>query len=97
MRVIDFFDRGVQLDPERVFVKDSAAQYTYGEAAQLSHQAADAMRRAGIPDGAHVAIYAPNSALTLIAMLGVLRGGHVWVPINARNARLENVAVIRIQ
>ena len=49
------------------------------------------MSAAGIQPESPVAIYSPNDARVLFCMLGLLRAGGVWVPINYRNAADANI------
>jgi acyl-CoA synthetase (AMP-forming)/AMP-acid ligase II len=95
MRPIDFFDRGVLLDPERAFTIDASGTATSHAAAQaLSHRTALAMLDAGFAAGRHAAIYSPNDTRAFDALLGIFRAGGAWVPINARNAVAENAFIL---
>ena len=49
------------------------------------------MHAAGLRGEEPVAIYSTNDARVLFCMLGLLRAGGVWVPINYRNAADANV------
>src|SRR5579862_3021694 len=86
MRAIDYFDKGAEADPQRVAILDGTRSYTYAEVRTLTQEIAGAMRAAGLRDEARAAIYSPNDARVLICMLGLMRAGAAWVPLNSRNA-----------
>ncbi len=95
MRVIDFFDRGALLNPERAFMIDEDGVATsYRDAQVMSHRTALAMHAAGFTHGQKAAIYSPNHPGAFDALLGLYRAGGAWVPINARNAVRENCYIL---
>jgi acyl-CoA synthetase (AMP-forming)/AMP-acid ligase II len=95
MRVIDFFDRGALLHPDRAFmIAEDGTVTTHREARDLSHQTARAMIAAGFGYRKNAAIYSPNAPSAFDALLGIYRAGGAWVPINARNAIAENVYIL---
>ena len=91
MRAIDYFDKGAEAFPGRIAILDRTAQYSYLQAQQASHRIARAMGAAGLRGEERVAIFSPNDARVLLCMLGLMRAGGVWVPINYRNALEANV------
>jgi acyl-CoA synthetase (AMP-forming)/AMP-acid ligase II len=91
VRLIDFFDKGVELDPDRLFLVDDVNRRTYGETRILSHRIANAFRRAGIAPGAKVAVLSGNAARAFECVIGLLRAGCVWVPVNARNTLEDSI------
>jgi acyl-CoA synthetase (AMP-forming)/AMP-acid ligase II len=102
MRIIDFFDQGVQLYPNNLaFVEvdpptgQAPSQFTYNEASSKSHSIASAIRGWGFEQGAHVGILAPNCNLAFLALLGIFRSQSVWLPINPRNAELANIELLQ--
>ena len=94
MRAIDFFDRGVFLDPDRLCLKDATVARTYREVHARSCRIANAMRRDGVKPQDKAAVYSPNAAVAFECVLGILRAGAVWVPINARNVVSENAYIL---
>jgi acyl-CoA synthetase (AMP-forming)/AMP-acid ligase II len=84
VRLIDFFDKGVERDPERPFLIDDIDRRTYAETQTLSHRLANAFRRCGVQPGAKVAVLSGNGARAFECVIGLLRAGCVWVPVNAR-------------
>ncbi|MBT3401224.1 MAG: acyl--CoA ligase, partial [Rhodospirillaceae bacterium] len=95
MRVIDFFDRGALLHPDRAFmIAEDGAITTYRDVQTLSHRTALAMVAAGFGYRKNAAIYSPNAPGAFDALLGIYRAGGAWVPINARNAIAENAYIL---
>ncbi len=91
MRAIDYFDKGAEAYPKRIAIIDRARQYTYRQTQDASHQIARAMWACGLRGEEPVAIFSINDARILLCMLGLMRAGGVWVPINYRNALDANV------
>ena len=91
MRAIDYFDKGAESYPSRIAILDRETRYTYRETREASERIARAMRAAGLRGQERVAIFSPNDARVLLCMLGMMRAGGVWVPVNYRNAMDANV------
>jgi len=91
MRAIDYFDKGAERTPGRIAIVDGDASYTYEETRSVSERIARAMRARGSEPQSCAGIYSHNHAAVLFTMLGIMRAGAVWVPINARNAVDANV------
>jgi fatty-acyl-CoA synthase len=91
MRAIDYFDKGAEAYADRTAIIDGESRYSYRELKAASESIAGAMSAAGIQPESPVAIYSPNDARVLFCMLGLLRAGGVWVPINYRNAADANI------
>ncbi|MGQ0618591.1 MAG: class I adenylate-forming enzyme family protein [Panacagrimonas sp.] len=94
MRIIDFFDRGVRLNPDRVCLKDVSLTLSYREVQRLSHRIANALRAGGLDPECKAAVYSPNGAMAFACLLGILRAGAAWVPVNARNVASENAYIL---
>jgi fatty-acyl-CoA synthase len=86
MRAIDYFDKGADACPDRAAIVDGCARYSYRETRAVTHQIARAMWATGLRGEECAAIYSHNDARVLFCMLGIMRAGAVWVPINYRNA-----------
>ena len=91
MRAIDYFDKGAEAFPDKIAILDRNARYSYLEAQQASQRIAKAMWVSGLRGDERVAIFSPNDGRVLLCMLGLMRAGGVWVPINYRNALDANV------
>ena len=86
MRAIDYFDRSAVSNSSRTAIVDREAHYSYGETQAITRRIAGAMWANGLRDADSAAIYSHNDARVLFCMLGIMRAGAVWVPINYRNA-----------
>src|SRR5713226_10623300 len=91
MRAIDYFDKGAEAFPDRIAIIDRTTRYSYREAREASERIARAMWACGLRGEERVAIFSPNDARILLCMLGLMRAGGVWVPVNHRNALDANV------
>ncbi|GAB5470200.1 MAG: AMP-binding protein [Rhodospirillales bacterium] len=95
MRLIDFFDRAVDLYPDRVFVAQDAVALSYGEAAGWTHRIAVALASAGFAPGSRIGLYTANDWRGLLAIFGLFRAGCVMTPVNARNAIPQNIETLQ--
>jgi fatty-acyl-CoA synthase len=91
MRAIDYFDKGAEASSERIAVVDGDARYSYRETRIITERIARAMQAGRVEGQACAGIYSHNHAAVLFAMLGIMRAGLAWVPINYRNAMDANV------
>jgi acyl-CoA synthetase (AMP-forming)/AMP-acid ligase II len=91
MRAIDYFDKQAETLPDRIAIIDGGTQYSYAEVRIASQRIARAMWAGGLRGEQAVAIYSINDARVLLCMLGLMRAGGVWVPVNYRNALDANV------
>jgi acyl-CoA synthetase (AMP-forming)/AMP-acid ligase II len=96
MRVIDFFDRGADRFADRTFLIDADGSRTYRDSQRMSHRLAAALLHHGLNAGDKAAVYSPNSAAAFECVLGILRAGGVWVPVNARNSAEENSRMLHV-
>ena len=92
MRAIDYFDKAAEAYPTRTALIDRGVRYSDWEAPQLTPRLARAMRAKGLSGEQRAAIFSPNDARVLLAMLAIMRSGAVWIPINHRNAVEANIA-----
>jgi fatty-acyl-CoA synthase len=91
MRAIDYFDKAAEEYAGRTALVDGTARYSYAQLRHATEALADAMRASGLETEGRVAIYSLNDARVLVCMLGLMRAGGAWVPINYRNAIDANV------
>lgn len=94
LSLIDFFDNGVARDPARPCLIFGEETLTYDEAQRESYRLGNALLRAGVRQGAPVAVIASNSLTAFACVLGALRAGATWVPVNARNATEETIYIL---
>jgi fatty-acyl-CoA synthase len=95
MRAIDYFDKQAETTPNRIALIDGERRYSYADVRAASQGIARAMRAAGLRAEEPVAIYSTNEARVLFCMLGLMRAGGVWVPINYRSAADANVEYLK--
>lgn len=91
MRAIDYFDKGAEANPEGIAIVDGDGRYSYQETRVRTERIARAMWASGLQGQQCAGIYSHNHAGVLFCMLGIMRAGAVWVPINYRNAIDANV------
>lgn len=91
MRAIDYFDKSTDLYPDRTAIIDGDRRYSYAEARAYSERIARGLWASGVKREDRVAIFSHNHPAVLFCMLGMLRAGAAWVPINFRNAADANV------
>ncbi len=91
MRAIDYFDKGADANPDRTAIIDGSARFSYRQTRAITQRIARAMWAGGLRGEQCAAIYSHNDARVLFCMLGMMRAGAVWVPINYRNAIDANV------
>lgn len=94
MRPIDFFDRGASLYPDRACFHDGAQTYSYRSVEEMSHRIATGLVAGGVKKEAKVAVYSPNSVRGFECVLGIMRAGGTWVPVNVRNPIDENIRIL---
>src|SRR5262245_65041755 len=72
------------LDTTAIETCDTAAPlfYTWRDLDRASARIANMLDSLEIPEGSRVAVHADKSVETLMLYLGVLRAGHVYLPLN---------------
>ncbi|MFX8895535.1 AMP-binding protein, partial [Acinetobacter baumannii] len=63
MRLIDYFDRSADRDPERAFLIDETGPRSYAQVRAHTHRIANGLIAAGCKPGTKVAVFSPNLAL----------------------------------
>lgn len=96
MKLIEFFDRGAALDPQHPCLIDDAGTRSYSQVQAMTHRVANACIRDGIGIGTKVAVFSPNLAGAFESLMGCIRAGCVWVPVNARAATDEIVHTLKL-
>ncbi len=80
----ELFAAQVRQRPEAVAVVHDGVSLTYAELDAASARLADRLRRAGTRPGDLVGVYLDRSATTVVALLGVLRAGAAYVPLDPK-------------
>ena len=86
MRSIDYFDKAAAEYPDRIAIIDRGAEYSYRETRLITQKIARAMQESGVQREDRVAILSTNDARILFCILGLMRAGAAWVPLNYRHA-----------
>lgn len=95
MRAIDYFDKGADASLAKTAIVDGGNEYSYQQTRVITQKIARAMAANGLQGEECAGIYSHNNARVLFCMLGIMRAGAVWVPINYRNAMDANVEYMR--
>ena len=89
----EFFERQVQLHPDHPAIECNGDVVTYLQLSHLSDQIATLLHRRGLRPGSLIALYSEKSVALFAAMLGVLKAGACYVPIDPRFpiARIQSI------
>ncbi|MER7980507.1 amino acid adenylation domain-containing protein [Streptomyces sp. NPDC095817] len=68
--------------PDAIAVRDADTSLTYAELDARADAVAHALRQRGVRRGSRVALALPPSAESIVAMLGVLRSGAAYLPVD---------------
>ncbi len=96
MNGIDYFERGWRRDPAAPCMIHAVTGevHSYERVRETTLRVAATLQRRGFGTGSRAAVLSGNDPLAYAAVLGILRAGLVWLPINARNGVAENAAVL---
>jgi fatty-acyl-CoA synthase len=98
MNLLDFFDAGATAHPDAPCFVDcerDAPAMTYAQVSRLTCQIARGLQAMDLAPGFHGAVLSGNAGAAFAALLGVLRAGGVWLPVNARNSAETNVEFLQ--
>jgi len=76
------FDEWVLRQPNAAAVSDAVSSLSYAELSARANQLAHYLRGQGVADGARVAVCLERSVDLLVALLGVLKAGGCYVPLD---------------
>ncbi len=95
MRLIDYFDRGCEINPDGdcLVSDDDGSRHTYAEVREMTLKAAQALKAAGFESGKG-AVLSLNHPLSVSATLSLMRAGLTWVPLNPRDAADNHAYVL---
>ena len=79
--IVDVFHQQVELYPDHLALKDESHSYTYEQLDKASDNVASVLLSDGLPQGA-VGIYCERSSQSLAIILGIIKAGCFYVPIN---------------
>lgn len=95
MRLIDWLDRGAAMGSDRPCLRERGETLTYGEVVAETRRIAAALCAHEVGRGSRAAVLGPNSASSFLAVLGILRSGATWIPVNVRSPAEELAFVLR--
>lgn len=91
----ELFARQVERAPEAVAVVSGDSVVSYGDLDERSDRLADALRRRGIGPESVVAVAMPRSVDLVVALLGVVKAGGAYLPVDAASPAEEFAAAVR--
>jgi acyl-CoA synthetase (AMP-forming)/AMP-acid ligase II len=94
VELIQFFDQGVYLAPDRDCLVMDDKRWSYREAQRQTMKVASALRRDGIAEGTKVAILSANDPSAFMCVLGAIRAHMVWVPLNPRASTETMITIL---
>src|ERR1044071_4582310 len=78
----EFFERQADFHPDRVALDCAGAQMTYGELERRTNRLAHHLRGLGVKCGDRVALLLPRSMDVYVALLGILKAGAAYLPLD---------------
>ena len=95
MRLIDYFDRGCEINPngDCLVSDDDGSRHSYTHVRNLTLKGAQALRAAGFESGKG-AVLSLNHPLAVVATLTLMRADLTWVPLNPRDAADNHAYVL---
>jgi acyl-CoA synthetase (AMP-forming)/AMP-acid ligase II len=96
VNTIDYFDRGWMLGPDVPCMIDAVTgeTHTYRRVRDMTLRIAARLRENGHGPGTKAAVLSPNDPLGYTAVLGILRSGVTWLPLNARGAAADTAGLL---
>ena len=82
-------------DPDRVVLVGRHGRYTVRELDEATNRAAHALRSLGVEPGERVAVSLPNDCDIVVAFLGAMKAGAIWVGLNRPLAGPEKAYMLR--
>ena len=86
--------RQAELQPERIAIEQGGAVLSYAALNTLADRFAAALQQLGCGPGERVALALPKQPLTYAAILGVLRAGCAYVPLDPAGPTMRNRRMI---
>ncbi|MFA5939960.1 MAG: AMP-binding protein [Sinimarinibacterium sp.] len=90
MAIIDFYDRGWNINPAGIAYIQGERSYTFTEVGELSCRIANKLLALGLPKETKGAVWSANDVTAWACTLGLWRANMTWIPVNARNSAEEN-------
>ena len=90
MAIIDFFDRGWDMDGKAAAYIQGERTFTFDEVGELSCRIGNTLLTLGLPKETKGAVWSGNDVMAWACTLGLWRANMAWIPVNPRNTAEEN-------
>ncbi|MFE2059966.1 amino acid adenylation domain-containing protein [Streptomyces sp. NPDC059446] len=92
--VVDVLTTRAATEPGRTAVVASDGRLSFGDLLARGEQLACILADGGVRSGDRVAVALPRTSLHIVALLGVLRAGAVYVPLDPSHPRTRNQRIL---
>ncbi len=82
MYLDDFFEESARKYPRNIAIEDGDKRYTYAETGKISNQLANYLTSMSVGPENKIVILLPRRGEVIIAMLGVLKSGAAYIPLD---------------
>jgi acyl-CoA synthetase (AMP-forming)/AMP-acid ligase II len=90
MSFIECFERGASFYPGNDCFISGDVSYTYAEIRVLVNRVANKVESIGIGEGRQGAVLSGNDPIAFSCLLGLIKAGAAWVPLNPKNSPEDN-------
>ncbi|RTE64406.1 long-chain fatty acid--CoA ligase [Amphritea opalescens] len=90
MDIVTAFEQGLAGFPERACFVAEEQSWSYREIDCLTNQIANKLLTLGLGEGTQGAVLSANDAVAFSCVLGIMKAGMSWVPLNAKNTADNN-------
>ena len=94
MAIIDFFDRGWDMNGQAAAYIQGERTFTFDEVGELSCRIANTLLALGLPKETKGAVWSGNDVMAWACTLGLWRANMAWIPVNPRNAADDNAFIL---
>ena len=94
MAIIDFFDRGWDMNGQAIAYIQGERSFTFDEVGELSCRIANTLLALGLPKETKGAVWSGNDVMAWACTLGLWRSNMAWIPVNPRNAADDNAFIL---
>ncbi len=91
----ELFEGWVERTPDAIAVRGETGNYTFAELDALADRLADVLRRAGVTRETRVAICMGRCGELVVALLGVLKAGGTFVPVDPDDPEARRDYILR--
>jgi non-ribosomal peptide synthetase component F len=92
--ISELFEEQVRRSPDAIALVAEGEQITYGELQRRAELLAAHLRERGVGRGSRAGIFLEHSIETVVAILGVLRAGAAYVPLDIEHPRSRLAFII---